>query len=99
MKALRQMGGTCPWSKITWNKNASGWQRDGQAFLKKVGGMPSGPPAERWFNLFMMRETKVGVKTMEERPGPTERGCMPGCTPLSLVNCDWKNFDNKLALT
>jgi hypothetical protein len=27
--------------------NARGWQREEQAFLKKAGGILSGPPAER----------------------------------------------------
>ena len=33
-----------------------------QAFLKKEGGTPSGPPAERALSFLIIPETKEGVK-------------------------------------
>ena len=40
--------------------------------MKKTGGIPSGPPAERAFNLLTIRFTKIGEKIILEIPGSVE---------------------------
>ena len=66
--------------------NARGWQREEQAFLKKAGGMLSGPPAERSFSLLITRFTKVGEKLILERTRPVLQGGVSGNLWLSVVN-------------
>ena len=74
IKALRHTGGRQESSNNNWKINARGWQREEQAFLKKAGGMPSGPPAERTFSLLVIRLTKVGEKIILEMPGYVLQG-------------------------
>mgnify|MGYP003415464556 CR=1 FL=1 len=65
---------------------ARGVLSDVQAFLKKTGGIPSGPPAVRTFSLLIMRITKVGEKKILEIPGLVVQGGMYGKLWLSEVN-------------
>lgn len=57
-----------------------------QAFLKKAGGMPSGPPAERTLSLLIIRLTKVDEKIILEMPGYVLQGGVYGKLRLSVVN-------------
>jgi hypothetical protein len=87
MKARRQTVGTHPSLNKIWNKNANGWHKNEQVFLIKIGGMPSGPPADLPFNFFTTRETKTGLKTIDDKLLSTGQDLEPGKTPLSVVNC------------
>ena len=52
-----------------------------QAFLKKEGGRPSGPPTERALSIQVISETKKGVKITVESPVVAKDwGCIPGST-------------------
>ena len=47
MEAFRHIGGRQPSLNNIWKINAREWQPEEHAIMKKAGGIPSGPPAER----------------------------------------------------
>ena len=63
--------------------------------MKKIGGIPSGPPAERAFNLLIIHFTKIGEKIILEIQGSVVQGIVLGNLRLSVVNWDWKYSDSK----
>jgi len=66
---------------------ARGWQREERAFLKKTGGIPTDPPADRTFSLLIMRITKVSEKIILEcQDQYCYIGGMYGYLKLSVVN-------------
>ena len=58
--------------------------------MKKTGGIPSGLPAERAFNLLIIRFTIIGEKIILEIPGSEVQGIVLDNLRLSVVNWDWK---------